>query len=328
MKGVLIFLLLFPGYFNRAFAGQNPADVSTSSYRTYSFKDGSSFSYSKPGLFKTLGRAPADFGGFVSDSFKKENLPWLAAITASTLILIEYDQKIYDNTRRFGKKLNISSADKTRTYLKIGGVSLFRGPSDLGSAMYFLGDGWISIGLFGSFEGYGLLKDDWRSARTAHELVEGLLLTGFTTEALKNVAGRETPSSATAPRGVWRLFPGLNQYMKHRTRYDAFPSGHLATAMMSVTVIADNYPEKKYIIPLGYSLVGLLSFQMVNNGVHWVSDYPLGLAIGYSIGKVIAAGGKTVVKQSASANPRGTALRFSPVILPDGAIGPGLAYNF
>lgn len=298
------------------------------SSRTYTLKDGSSLSYAKPDLFKTLGRAPADFGSFVSDSFKKDKLPWFAAITASTLILIEYDQKIYDNTRKLGKKLRISSKDKTRTFLKIGGVSILRGPTDAGSAMYFLGDGWVNLGLFGGFETYGWLKDDWRARQTGHQLAEGLLVTGFTTQVIKRVTGRETPRSASAPRGVWRFFPSFKDFQAHRTRYDAVPSGHLATGMMTVTIIAGNYPEKTYIKPLGYALLGLLSFQMVNNGVHWASDYPLGLAIGYSIGKVVTASGKTVVKQTASVNPRGSALRFCPVIISDGSIGPGLAYNF
>ena len=57
--------------------------------------------------------------------------------------------------------------------------------------------------------------------------------------------------------------------------------------MATVTVIADNYPEYKYIRPLGYSLMALLGYSMINNGVHWASDYPLGLAIGYGFAKVI-----------------------------------------
>jgi len=58
---------------------------------------------------------------------------------------------------------------------------------------------------------------------------------------------------------------------------------------MCLSVISYNYPEKKYIKPLGYSLLTLLSFQMINNGVHWASDYPLGFAIGWGIGRAIAS---------------------------------------
>ncbi|OGR68043.1 MAG: hypothetical protein A2081_02765 [Elusimicrobia bacterium GWC2_61_19] len=296
------------------------------SSRIYTLKDGSTMTYARPGLWRTIGAGPSDWGLFVKESFKKESLPWLAAIGASTLILIEYDQKIYDNTQRLGKKLNISREDKTKTYLKIGGVSIFRGPSDLGSAMYFLGDGWVNLGLFGYFETYGLVKKDWRAAQTGHQLAEGLLVTGFTTQVMKRMTGRETPRAATAPRGVWRMFPSFKDFQAHRTRYDAFPSGHLATCMMTVTVIAENYPEKKYVKPVGYALVGALSFQMVNNGVHWASDYPLGLAVGYGIGKAIASGGRTAARLTGPVTA--SAVRFAPYLSPDGAVGAGMTYRF
>ena len=294
--------------------------------REYGLKDGTKLVYAKPGLWRTIGSGPADLGLFLKDSFKNENLPWLAAVGASTLILIEYDQKIYNNTRKAGKKLGISGVDRTKTYLKAGGVSLFRGPSDLGSALYFLGDGWVNLGLFGYFETAGWLGDDWRALQTGHQLAEGLLVTGLTSQLMKRAAGRETPRAATAPRGVWRMFPSFADFQAHRTRYDAFPSGHLATCMMTVTVIAENYPEKKYVKPLGYALVGALAFQMVNNGVHWASDYPLGLAVGYGIGRAIASGGRTAAKRSGPAAP--TALKLAPYLGPEGEPGAMLAYRF
>ena len=50
----------------------------------------------------------------------------------------------------------------------------------------------------------------------------------------------------------------------------------------TLTVIDTHYPEYRHIIrPLGITLLSLVSFQMVNLGVHWVSDYPLGMGIGY-----------------------------------------------
>ncbi|OGR79162.1 MAG: hypothetical protein A2X32_11630 [Elusimicrobia bacterium GWC2_64_44] len=294
--------------------------------RTYTLKDGSTLEYAKPGLWRTIGAGPSDWGLAVKQSFQKENLPWLAAIGASTVLLIKYDQEIYEETQRVGKRLNISRVDKTKTYLKVGGVSIFRGPSDLGSAFYFIGDGWVNLGLFGYFEAAGWLKDDWRAAQTGHQLAEGLLVTGFTTQVMKRVTGRETPRAATADRGVWRMFPSFKDFQAHRTRYDAFPSGHLATCVMTMTVIAENYPEKKFVKPVGYALLAALSFQMVNNGVHWASDYPLGWAVGYGIGKAIARGGKTAAKRGAPVAP--SAVRFAPYLSPEGAVGGALAYKF
>ena len=44
------------------------------------------------------------------------------------------------------------------------------------------------------------------------------------------------------------------------------------------------YPEKKWIKPVGYSLIGLTGFAMMNNKVHWAGDYPLAIALGYVAG--------------------------------------------
>lgn len=294
--------------------------------RTYTNKDGSTLTYSKAGLWRTIGSGPSDWGRFMKESFTKDNLPWLGAIGASTVLLIHYDEQIYSGTKKWGRKLSISSEDKTKTYLTIGGVSVFRGPGDLGSAMYFLGDGWINLFLFGGYETYGWLKDDRRAAQTGHQLAEGLLVTGFTTQVIKRITGRETPRAATAERGVWRMFPSFKEFQAHRTRYDAVPSGHMATGMMSITVIAANYPDNKYIKPIGYTLLTLLGFQMVNNGVHWVSDYPLGLAVGYGVGRAIAVSGRTAAQRSGPAQASAPAL--VPFLSPEGAVGAAMTYKF
>jgi len=278
--------------------------------------------YSKPSFWGTIAKGPRDLLTFTENSFSKESLPWLAAIAASTLVLIEYDQKLYTGAQKVGGKLNISTRDKTTPFLKIGKIPVLRGPTDLGSAMYFLGDGWISLGLCAYFETYGLIKDDWRALTTGHQLMEGLLVTGLTTQVLKRVTGRETPSASTSPRGVWRSFPSFGDFQSHRTRYDAFPSGHLATGMMAVTVMAENYPEKKLIKPIGYTLLGALSFQMMNNSVHWASDYPLGLGIGYMVGKAITSNSGNRIKKTASV------LKFYPSLMPGQPLGLNMSYSF
>jgi hypothetical protein len=73
--------------------------------------------------------------------------------------------------------------------------------------------------------------------------------------------------------------------------------------MATFTVVALNYPEHTFIRPIGYATMGVLSFAMVNNGVHWASDYPLALAIGGVVGKVVVDRGRTIVH---AARPSGT----------------------
>ena len=66
----------------------------------------------------------------------------------------------------------------------------------------------------------------------------------------------------------------------------------MAVCMATVTVISENYSGVKWIRPVGYTAMTLLGFQMMNNGVHWVSDYPLSIAMGYYLGKIAVDNGR------------------------------------
>ena len=240
---------------------------------------------------------------FVETSFSKEHLPAIGAISASTLILVHYDQNLRNGAMKLGKKIGFNSQDKTKTYIKIGRWEIFNGPADTGSAMYFLGDGWLHGAICLSFYTYGALSSNDRSVRTAYALGEGIVTTALITQALKHATGRESPSTTPTPGGVWRFLPNPLEYARHEHKYDAFPSGHVTTAMMTMTVISSNYPDNHYIQPVGYALISLLAFQMVNNGAHWAGDYPLALGIGYSVGKIAAnnVNGTKAGKKSAGA---------------------------
>jgi hypothetical protein len=53
----------------------------------------------------------------------------------------------------------------------------------------------------------------------------------------------------------------------HVPSYDAFPSGHVTTALVTVIVIAENYSDIKWFKPVGYSITGLLAISMVNKEI-------------------------------------------------------------
>ncbi|MBA4320784.1 MAG: hypothetical protein C0412_20530, partial [Flavobacterium sp.] len=55
-----------------------------------------------------------------------------------------------------------------------------------------------------------------------------------------------------------------------------------------LTVISENYPEAKWLEPVSYGILGLLGISLVAHDMHWYSDLPLGIAIGYSFGKIIS----------------------------------------
>jgi len=66
--------------------------------------------------------------------------------------------------------------------------------------------------------------------------------------------------------------------------------------MAAVTIIAENYPNNKLVKPVGYTILALAGFAMINNGVHWAGDYPLAIGLGWLTGKIIAGRHKHIKK--------------------------------
>jgi hypothetical protein len=95
---------------------------------------------------------------------------------------------------------------------------------------------------------------------------------------------------------------------------------------MAVTIIAENYEEYTWIKPVGYTLCGLLSYQMLNNGVHWASDYPLGFAIGYMMGKSITKNSRKKVAGTEIVEK--VTYDFVPAISNEGRMGLGLNISY
>lgn len=168
----------------------------------------------------------------------------------------------------------------------MGGQRIVKIPKNLNTALYELGEGgttmYIAAGLFI----FGKINRDNRSLQAASDLTETFITMGLATQLLKRTTGRQTPAYATKDRGEWKFFPSNHNFNTKKPNYDSFPSGHLSTMMATVTVLSQDYPEKKWIKPIGYSLIGLTGFAMLNNGSHWASDYPLAIALGYLSGKI------------------------------------------
>ena len=133
---------------------------------------------------------------------------------------------------------------------------------------------------------YGKITHNKKPVYVASDLTETFITMGITTQIFKRISGRQSPFTSTDEGGVWRPFPKFRQYQVNTPEYDAFPSGHLATMMATVTTVALNYPGKKWIKPVGYTLMGLTGLAMINTDVHWMSDYPLALALGYISAKI------------------------------------------
>ena len=187
------------------------------------------------------------------------------------------------------------------------------------------GDGRTQFMLAGAFGAYGLLADDDRALRTGLQIVEVVFAAGAIVQVLKHVTGRESPFVRSTPTGVWRMFPSQIDYHRKVPYHDAFPSGHICTSIATVVVIAENYPDNPWIRPVGYSLAALVGIGMANNGIHWYSDYPLGIFIGYTVG-MLAANPDGLEHEVMQLGER-QKLSLRPLVVPDGG-GLSLVVRF
>lgn len=250
-------------------------------------------------------------------SFTRDSIPAWMLITSTTLGLYHLDDEIYRDGRHLGQIWGIGSDDHTKTVVSGFGFDLLRLPSDTGSALYFLGDGWIHFGAAVTFWANGAITGNSRPYNTGIQIFHGMVVSTLFSQSIKRITGRESPNKATAPRGRWRPFPSVKTYQERTAEYDAFPSGHIMTATLAFTVINENYPEyRAYVVPLEVLWLAALGFEMVNNGVHWASDYPLGIAIGYAVGKMATRMGHqgTATSDSGSGTKRTNDWVFFPSV--------------
>lgn len=336
-KVFIVSVLLFLFYQNNASAYERKDTLVYRPYRdtvklskaqTYLLDDGSSALFYKPRRFEFLQNVPADFAAFAKITFRKKSLPTIGALIGGTAILVAFDQQILDATQQFGRYLNIDAERKSKTVMRLnaGGFSvpLLDIPQNLNSTIYFFGEGWPSILIASGMYGYGAIAKDYRALQTSSQLAEMFITLAVTTQFIKRISGRESPFQATQAGGKWRPFPNPGKYQKNVSHYDAFPSGHLATVMATITILSGNYPDNQYIKPVGYTIMGLVGFSMVNNGVHWVSDYPLAIAIGYTYGKIAVSRGHILLPKKLSGFAKSSSL--TPILI--GQDGYGLSYRY
>lgn len=293
-----VFVFLFSISALPAFSqNRNLDSTSFSTRRIVKLNDTLSYLYETPKPFTFVKNVWLDVKETPMELFKKENMKGLGVVIATSAVFIYFDQEIADGAQQFGRYIGLSRENNTYSFSPIKQVPLYV-PTDLSSGLYYIGDGLTELGVNAAFYIYGKTHDDARALRTASELTEGIATVGIFIQILKHATGHETPDRASVPGGRWRFFINPAKYQESVPKYDAFPSGHLATAMVTTTIISMNYPEYKFIKPLCYTLMGLCGYQMINNGVHWMGDYPLAIALGYTIGKLAVKRGRTVIETS------------------------------
>ena len=259
--------------------------------------------------------------------FSKESIPWWVGIVGSTLILYNNDEVILRNWQQEGRNAGIGNEDHTRPYIYYKDLDILRLPTDTGSAMYYLGDGWMHFGIAGGFLYYGHSSNNNRAYNTGMRIVHGMTVSTIFSQILKRFFGRESPYVRSEYLGKWRPFPSIAAYQSKTPQYDAMPSGHIMTATLTFTIINSAYPEySNYIVPLAVVWISALGFQMVNNGVHWAADYPLGIALGYVVAKATMQLGKDPTDPRSSSESK-TSWMLLPQLSPD-STGVTFLYSF
>jgi len=286
----ILILILCISFFVNGYSQEEKNKKEKPATQTYQITDELQYVYPRPKFFNFITGIPKNYTNLGKETVKKKNLKWLGLTVITTGILFAGDEIILEESHRVR---DIGVTEK-HEYKILGGMVDV--PTNTSAAMYHLGHGNTSLIVGLGFLTVGGLKKDYRAIHASSEILEGLFTLGIMTQGLKRVIGRESPHVATQTRGKWSGFPGWNEYMENTASYDAMPSGHVATLTSTVTILAKNYPEVKWIRPVGYSLIGVLGVEMMNSGVHWASDYPLGFLIGYAVGSVVSNSKITKVK--------------------------------
>lgn len=269
-----------------------------------------------PGLFDMITNLPSDWSGYFKKTVTWDHWLPITAMAIGTTALVMTDHESYVPFKKV--------YDKNQTF------------HDAMDYCVFMGDGKFQFGIAALFAGYSIVSGNQKAWRTASQTAEVILSCGAVVQVLKHLTGRESPFVATSWSGKWILFPNQIDYMKHTPHYDAFPSGHIATATATLTVIANNYPDSKWILPVGYVALGGIATGLCASGIHWWSDIPLGVALGYGFAQVVTANnapdtpsnnGEQGSTEPLEKSANGKGLQFSPMIGADYA-GVSMAWHF
>lgn len=229
---------------------------------------------------------PGNLFQIAKSPFKKSNLKGLLITAGATALLLPFDQQVTNVVKDFSSQIRLDGETDFKVPIKIGQTKILKIPQNLNTALYQLGEGGTTMLLAGGLFVYGKITHNKKAIYTASDLTETFITMGIATQIIKRISGRQSPFMATKSGGEWNPLPSFKDYQNNTSNYDAFPSGHLATMMATVTTLHLNYPQKKWIRPVGYTIMTLSSFAMINTDVHWIADYPLALALGYVAAKI------------------------------------------
>ena len=240
------------------------------------YKTDSIFSFRSPkGYFPSLLH---NFGEQATAPLHFKTKQWLitGAAIGITVALIHVDNDI-DDWARF-KKQKYNWVNKASPII-----------TDFGS-----NTGIFSVIAFGTFS--AALKKE-KGVQTSLLATQAMITSGVWVRLIKMLSGRERPSAAYAfsnlEGGNWYgPFAQFDQDLalkKPGSAFDAFPSGHTATAFSIATVFALQYKDIKAVPIISYSAATLVGISRLTEHAHWASDVFAGAILGYLCGKQVVS---------------------------------------
>jgi membrane-associated phospholipid phosphatase len=134
-----------------------------------------------------------------------------------------------------------------------------------------------------------------KGVETSLLATQAMITSGVWVQIIKQVTGRERPiasySNSKEEGGQW--YGPFAQYdqdlaiKKPGSSFDAFASGHTATAFSIATVFASQYNNTPVIPIISYSAATLIGVSRLTEHAHWASDIFVGALLGYLCGKQV-----------------------------------------
>ena len=250
----------------------HPADLQQSTTNFY--KRDSIFSFRSPkGYFPSLGY---NFGEQATAPLRFTGRQWvvtgIAAGITTALMFVDGD---IDEWARVQKEKH-NWVNKTSPF-----ITNFGGNNGVYSA--------IAVGVISA-----VFKNE-KGVQSSLLATQAMITSGVWVNLIKILTGRERPMAdyvySKTDAGMWYgPFAKYDQDLALRkpiTAFDAFPSGHTATAFSIATVFATQYKDKKAIPILCYTAASLVGISRLTEHEHWASDVFVGGLMGYLCGKQV-----------------------------------------
>jgi len=134
-----------------------------------------------------------------------------------------------------------------------------------------------------------------KGVQTSLLATQAMITSGIWTQIIKQLTGRERPKASYIFshieggrwHGIFSKYLEVSPDDRSRFSYDAFPSGHTATAFSIATVYATQYKDHKIVPILFYSAATLVGVSRLTEHEHWSSDVFVGALLGYLSGKQV-----------------------------------------